>query len=257
MYHKITLFHIMSQKHYERVIFLNSFDLMMERYKKELVDANRRSMEQELLNQSESRPFEAAAVTQAGEAEPVSVLQEAETEPAVSVNAEVRTDMQPEMKMQGESEPDMSREEEMSREAQPAEPDPEDNSFGTLKVQVFAAQQVYPIGSARVIVRPGGEDKIIFEGYTDSSGIVDNIRLPSPGKSLSAEPNSVKPYSQYDVFVTQPNFVSRNYLGVPVFPGVESIQTVRLVPRQFGTDTTTVTTESEPNELLMKKSGEQ
>lgn len=240
----------------ERVIFLNSFDLMMERYKKELVDANRRSMEQELLNQSESVPLEAVAVTQAEDAEPVSALQEAETEPAVSDNDEVRTDMQPEIKMQEESEPEMPRDEEMNREAQPIQPDPEDNSFGTLKVQVFAAQQVYPISSARVIVRPGGEDRIIFEGYTDSSGIVDNIKLPTPGKSLSGSPGRIKPYAQYDVFVTQPNFVSRNYLGVPVFSGVESIQTVRLVPKQFGTDTTIVTTESEPNELLMQEKGE-
>lgn len=252
MYHKITLFHIVFM---ERVIFLNSFDLMMERYKKELVDANRRSMEQELLNQSGSLPLEAVDETQAEAADPAPALQQAEDEPTVSVLAEVQTDMPSETKAPPETGTDMIREDAMSREA-PPEPDPEDNSFGTLKVQVFAAQQVYPISSARVIVRPGGEDKIIFEGYTDSSGIVDNIRLPSPGKSLSEQPNSVKPYSQYDVFVTQPNFVSRNYLGVPVFPGVESIQTVRLVPRQFGKDEVTVTIESEPNELLMQKSGD-
>ena len=240
MYHKITLFHIMSQKHYERVIFLNSFDLMMERYKKELVDANRRSIEQELLSQS-----------QESESMTADVLQQEETEPVVSVNAEPQTEMSE------ETESEMSVEERpMAAEPITVTKDPEDDSFGTLKVQVFAAQQVYPISSARVIVRPGGEDKIIFEGYTDSSGIVDNIRLPTPGKALSGSPGRIKPYSQYDVFVTQPNFVSRNYLGVPVFSGVESIQTVRLLPKQIGTDTTTVTTESEPNELLIQEKGE-
>lgn len=195
----------------------------MERYKKELVDANRRSIEQELLSQSE--PSEPATVD---------VMQAEEAEKAVPVNA-----MEP-----------------AEREPEPEMKDPEDDSFGTLKVQVYAAQQVYPISSARVLVRRSGEDPIIFEGYTDSSGIVDQIRLPAPGRSLSSAPGSVKPYSQYDVFVTQPNFVSRNYLGVPVFSGVESIQTVRLVPRQFGTDSTTVTIESEPNALLMQEKGE-
>lgn len=229
---------------YERVIFLNSFDLMMERYKKELVDANRRSIEQELLSQSQ-------------ESEPVTaeVIQQAETVPAVSVNAEPQTEREPEM--HEEAEPETSVEEKpMAAEPVTETKDPEDDSFGTLKVQVYAAQQVYPISSARVLVRRSGEDQIIFEGYTDSSGIVDNIRLPTPGKSLSGSPGKVKPYSQYDVFVTQPNFVSRNYMGVPVFSGVESIQTVRLVPKQFGTDTTTVTTESEPNSLLMQEKGE-
>ncbi|MGN1195098.1 MAG: hypothetical protein ACI4SB_06410 [Acutalibacteraceae bacterium] len=228
---------------------MNSFDLMMERYKKELVDANRRSIEQELLSQSDSSEPTAQADVQSEVAEP-----------AVSVNAEPQMRTQADMTEQMESESQQASQEKepMNMQTpQKAEEDPEDNSFGTLKVQVFAAQQVYPIGSARVIVRRHGEDKIIFEGYTDSSGIVDNIRLSSPGKSLSAAPNSKKPYSQYDVFVTQPNFVSRNYLGVPIFPGVESIQTVRLVPRQLGNDTTTVTTESEPNDLLTDKKGEQ
>lgn len=233
----------------ERVIFLNSFDLMMERYKKELVDANRRSIEQELLSQSEpSEPVSAAAFPEAAEENGVG--------DAVPVNAEpdMKTESMPQMPEKAE--PDMTQEESSSGGAESKEPDPEDDSYGTLKVQVFAAQQVYPISSARVIVRRSGEDPILFEGYTDSSGIVDNIKLPTPGKSLSSAPGRIKPYSQYDVFVTQPNFVSRNYLGVPVFSGVESIQTVRLVPKQSGTDTTTVTTESEPNALLMQEKGE-
>ena len=223
----------------------------MERYKRELVDANRRSIEQELLSQSEtSEPESAEALREAA--------QEPGTDDAVQVNAEPEMKTKPESDMSQEAEPEMTEIEEkpMSTETKTEEPDDLADSFGTLKVQVFAAQQVYPISSARVIVRRNGEDKILFEGYTDSSGIVDNIRLPTPGKSLSSAPNSTKPYSQYDVFVTQPNFVSRNYLGVPVFSGVESIQTVRLVPKQFGKDTTTVTTESEPNELLMKEKGE-
>ncbi|MGN1444160.1 MAG: hypothetical protein ACI4XE_09965 [Acutalibacteraceae bacterium] len=226
---------------------MNSFDLMMERYKKELVDANRRSMEQELLNQSETSELEAAEV-----------LHESEAEPAVSVNAEPQKKPEPDMTAEKETQTQQTAEKPGQTESPmpDAEEDPEDNSFGTLKVQVFAAQQVYPISSARVIVRRHGEDAIIFDGYTDSSGIVDNIRLPTPGKSLSSAPGRIKPYSQYDVFVTQPNFVSRNYMGVPVFSGVESIQTVRLVPKQFGTDSTTVTTESEPNALLMQEKGE-
>ena len=241
----------MLQNHYERVIFLNSFDLMMERYKRELVDANRRSIEQELLSQSEtSEPVSAEALQEATE--------ELEAVDAVSVNAEPEMEIESDSDIQEEAEPEMTRieEEPMKTGTKTEEPDDEADSFGTLKVQVFAAQQVYPISSARVIVRRNGEDKILFEGYTDSSGIVDNIRLPTPGKSLSSAPTSTKPYSQYDVFVTQPNFVSRNYLGVPVFSGVESIQTVRLVPKQYGTDTTMVTTESEPNELLMKEKSE-
>ncbi len=221
----------------------------MERYKKELVDANRRSIEQELLSQSEPSEPTAADIMQAEEAE----------EAVPVMNAEPQTERKPEPEMREEAASDMENTDEEPMRTEPAtkEPDPEGDSFGTLKVQVFAAQQVYPISSARVLVRRSGEDPIIFEGYTDSSGIVDNIKLPTPGKSLSGSPSRLKPYSQYDVFVTQPNFVSRNYLGVPVFSGVESIQTVRLVPRQPGTDSTTVTTESEPNELLMKEKGEQ
>lgn len=240
----ITLFHIIVKKNMKRVIFLNSFDLMMERYKKELVDANRRSIEQELLNQSEEPEPQAVVVSQLQQTEPVA----ADMHPQEEQMAEPVTPRQ--------TQPDFTLDEEKPSLEKENKPDADDRSFGTLKVQVFAAQQVYPISSARVLVRPRGEDEIIFEGYTDSSGIVDNIRLPAPGKALSDAPTAIKPYSQYDVFVTQPNFVSRNYLGVPIFPGVESIQTVRLVPRQDGSDSTTVTTESEPNELLMREKGE-
>ena len=238
----------MSQKHYEKGDFLNSFDLMMERYKKELVDANRRSIEQELLSQSEPTAEEKLKAGKAEEAVSVNVVTQAEDSNEPGMSSETDTPEEAEPVMAEAIEGAMNTEEETN--------DPEDDSFGTLKVQVYAAQQVYPISSARVLVRRSGEDPIIFEGYTDSSGIVDNIRLSAPGKSLSSAPGSIKPYSQYDVFVTQPNFVSRNYLGVPVFSGVESIQTVRLVPRQSGTDSTTVTTESEPNELLMQEKGE-
>ena len=186
----------MLQKHYERVIFLNSFDLMMERYKRELVDANRRSIEQELLSQSErSEPESDVFVPESEEEhEAERALQKAEEKieneeylqkmEAVTVNAEPEMEIESDSDMPEEAEPEMTRieEEPMKTGTKTEEPDDEADSFGTLKVQVFAAQQVYPISSARVIVRRNGEDKILFEGYTDSSGIVDNIRLPTPGK---------------------------------------------------------------------------
>lgn len=130
------------------------------------------------------------------------------------------------------------------------------SAYGTLRVQVFAADQVYPIASANVVVTENEKDDVLFQGYTDSSGIIDNILLPAPSREMSEAPTRLKPYAQYDVTVSHPRFAERKYIGVPVFDGIKSIQTVQLVPTTNGNGQSQTVTESEPNDLLLKLRGE-
>ena len=53
---------------------------------------------------------------------------------------------------------------------------------GSLKVMAFTAYQAIPIENAEVIITKeiGGNNVLFFRGYTDSSGIIDNISLPAP-----------------------------------------------------------------------------
>lgn len=105
---------------------------------------------------------------------------------------------------------------------------------GTLRIQVAAANRSFPVSNARVTVslelKNGTRE--MFDGLTDSSGIIDNIVLPAPEFDLSQEPDSggVMPFAVYTTTIEHPDFVNAKFINVPVFPGIQSIQAVNLVP---------------------------
>ncbi len=106
-------------------------------------------------------------------------------------------------------------------------------SEGSLRVQVFTGERSFPVSNAevRISVDLADGEREIYSGATDEDGIVDDIRLPTPDSSLSFDENSrVEPYSVYDMRVTHPNFSPALFTGIPVFDSVKSIQPVELVP---------------------------
>lgn len=225
---------------------------MIERYKKELIDAKKRSMTQQLKEvtaqeeplfasaepQEERQMQKAAAVSASPEAETVSAEADIQPEKAGAREAAAAAT---------EPEEALPAEENYPR----AENESEPQSLGALKVQVFMAGRAYPVSSANVIIT-GRDKKVYFDGFTDTNGAIERLLLPAPKKQFSQSPQVMPPYAQYDIFVSHPRFQSRKYLGVPVFAGVESIQNIQLLP--LGTDEVdnTDVTESEPNGLLMK-----
>ena len=119
-------------------------------------------------------------------------------------------------------------------------------SKGSMKVQVTAGGQSYPIINAivrvRIPLRTG--DREIFSGYTDINGIVDNIVLPAPDTSISfdEENSTVPPFSVYEVTVTHPNFAKSEFFNVPVFANIKAIQPAQMVPlTETGEEPGTVT----------------
>lgn len=119
-------------------------------------------------------------------------------------------------------------------------------SKGSMKVQVTAGGQSYPIINAivkvRIPLRTG--DREIFSGYTDINGIVDNIVLPAPDSSISfdEENSTVPPFSVYEVTVTHPNFTKSEFFNVPVFANIKAIQPAQMVPlTETGEEPGTVT----------------
>lgn len=103
---------------------------------------------------------------------------------------------------------------------------------GTLRIEAFAADRVYGIGSARVLVfLPLKSGNItVFDGLTNINGESETIRLPAPAKSLSLTPSTggVLPYSVYGVYVEHPGYVRSAFGNVPVFSETESIQPVQM-----------------------------
>jgi len=106
-------------------------------------------------------------------------------------------------------------------------------SQGKLRVQVFGADQSFPIPEARVRVSVSflTGSRELFDGVTDENGVVDDIVLPAPNKNLSLdEDNTSEPYALYNVTVKHPNFADGVYSNIPIFDSVKSIQPVALVP---------------------------
>lgn len=265
---------------------MNDFDSMIEKYSRELVNAKRRSILSEI--EEVENPDDAIAAI----SENIDLETEFNEPNFESFNAD--DDFDPLLIATNEPEDDLTGQDEFALiddglepfEREMSEPDLREyqlenfdnrdtgvpdappinqngevpnapnSAYGSLRVQVFAADQVYPISAANVVVTENEKDDVLFQGYTDSSGIVDNILLPAPSKEMSEAPSLLKPYAQYDITVSHPRFAQRKYVGVPVFEGIKSIQTVQLVPDENGNNSAQTVTESEPNDLLLKVRGE-
>ncbi len=104
---------------------------------------------------------------------------------------------------------------------------------GTLTVMVTAVSRIYPIENANVTVFTGavGDRDQRAQGFTDISGKTRAFPLPAPAKELSFDSGSlIMPYSLYNVAIKADGYVEQILLNIAVFPGVNSMQLVNLVP---------------------------
>ena len=104
---------------------------------------------------------------------------------------------------------------------------------GTLRVQVSTGRGLFPVEGARVEVYRnfGPERTVFYEGVTDASGIVEDIRLPAlpAGWSQSAEPAGISG-TVYQAAVRHPRYSTVEGRPVTVFPRIETILAVSLEP---------------------------
>lgn len=103
---------------------------------------------------------------------------------------------------------------------------------GGLTVIVTTLKGVFPIQNAAVTVFKGSisEGEEIERLYTDKSGKTATFSLPAPPVSLSLVPQSeASPFSLYNVSVHADGYRDRIFLNLPVFGGVNSMQSVNLI----------------------------
>ncbi len=107
---------------------------------------------------------------------------------------------------------------------------------GILKVQVFTADQAIPISNAKVIItKLIDNDKVtFFEGLTDSSGIIDNIKLPAPMGEYNMEKLEIPKYTTYELKVSNGNYKTDKQYEVAMFGGVKVLQYVKMIPNNPG-----------------------
>ena len=66
------------------------------------------------------------------------------------------------------------------------------NESGTMRVEAFAGDRSFGVGSARVMIfveLPGG-NVAVFDGLTDIDGITQSVRLPAPPRELEQSPQA-------------------------------------------------------------------
>lgn len=104
---------------------------------------------------------------------------------------------------------------------------------GSLTVRAFTSQAQLPVPGATVIISGPSEDgrrNVLSIQTTDSSGTTKPIQLAAPDLSLSEEPGGAAPFSDYALVVEHPDYYLATFEQLQVFPGVETVQNVPLMP---------------------------
>ena len=107
---------------------------------------------------------------------------------------------------------------------------------GTLIFRVFTSDADLPVEGATVLIRqqdaPG---KLLGVRITGSSGETDPLVVDTPGINLSQSPeNTIQPWTGLNVIVEHPDYERVTLQGLQIFPGIETVQTIRLLPlRRF------------------------
>ena len=107
------------------------------------------------------------------------------------------------------------------------------SGVGRLIVKLRAARGAIPIEGGTVLIRPytDGIDSPVYTLRTDSSGMTDYVDLPTPSSAASLTPEERGPvYSEYNIISLKDGYYTVENIGVPVFDGITSVQTVEMVP---------------------------
>lgn len=100
---------------------------------------------------------------------------------------------------------------------------------GELKIQVLSRDGNTPIEDAKIKISYSGDpESTIEELETDSSGMTEEITLPTPPLEYSMEPSESQPFSQYTISVTAEGYRPIGISGIQLLSGQLSLQDVRL-----------------------------
>ncbi len=105
-------------------------------------------------------------------------------------------------------------------------------NVGTLTVKTESAFGAFPVKGATVSFRrqmPDGA-KLFAVLITDEDGETEPLEIPAPPVSNSLSPGGETPYSLVNVEVYADGYYSVMLMGVPIYSGISSTQTVNMIP---------------------------
>lgn len=100
---------------------------------------------------------------------------------------------------------------------------------GLLRVQVYTANQAFPLEGVEVKVYKeiDGKRVVFFTGVTDSSGIIDNINLPTKEVKKEVESASDITSTDYTIEARYPKTdVTQDYV-VSIYDDLKVIQPIK------------------------------
>lgn len=103
---------------------------------------------------------------------------------------------------------------------------------GSLKVMAFTAYQAIPIENAEIIITKeiGGNNVLFFRGYTDSSGIIDNITLPAPTSGYDDNSFQTSSTTSYKLTVIKDKYDSVKQYIINMIGDVKVLQYIKMTP---------------------------
>ena len=105
---------------------------------------------------------------------------------------------------------------------------------GYLKIRAYAANQAIPISGLKILVNKkiDGYNVNFFEGYTNESGVIENISLPTQKQSdndlIAPKSTAYEIIATYSVDNTTATFI------VNVYDNLYVIQNISIVPNMQG-----------------------
>ena len=112
---------------------------------------------------------------------------------------------------------------------------------GTLTVRVYTSQAQIPLEGATVVVASPGEEgklKLLSIQNTDSSGMIRPVTIDTPALGESTSPDGLPgdgaAFALCSVWAEQPGYAMLQVENVQIFPGVETVQDMELVPLPDG-----------------------
>lgn len=114
--------------------------------------------------------------------------------------------------------------------------------LGQLQVNTITSRAKIPVAEVTVLVTQGAQqpeispkkDQILGIAVTNYSGNTPILSIPAPPLPASTTPAKRQGYTLVDLWVEHPDFITQKILGVQIFPGIHTLQSVLLLPLPQG-----------------------
>lgn len=102
--------------------------------------------------------------------------------------------------------------------------------FGVLEINTFLGNRSVPADGAQIRIIDPATNSILEEVRTNSQGQIPPVVLPAPPLEYSLSADQPRPFNQYDVAVSFPEYQSAVIKNVQVFPSCTALQNIALTP---------------------------